>query len=104
MALEIFERETAIGFDDSTEYAQITTFNRALMNRLDKFCKEFPEDYKYDGDIIVDGKVEGKEYTCLKRRIRFGKPRVMTKTQKKDAAKRLSKARKKASKTGAKKK
>ena len=39
MALKSFERETAIGFSDAVSYATITTFNRALMNKLDKLCK-----------------------------------------------------------------
>lgn len=96
MALESFERETAIGFSDAVSYATITTFNRALMNKLDKLCNEHPQTYKILREIIIEDKVEGKEYTCPKKLISFRAPmkRKMTKEQRIAASERMKKMRK----------
>ncbi len=96
------ERETAIGFDDSITHASITTFNRAIMRKIDGYCEEFPEIYKVEQEYIFDGVLEGKEYSCPKEYVTFRKPRKMTEKQKEAASKRMKKyhKEKKKSETG----
>lgn len=92
MGLEQWERETVFAFDESSKKAQITTFSRSVISKLDKFCQEYPDVYKFKNEIIIDGESMGKEYECgNKRLINFRAPtkRKMTEEEKKNAADRL---------------
>ena len=95
MPLKSFERETTVGWSDAEKLAEITTYNRALLNKLEKLSREHPNTYKFIQDVEVDGVAEGKIYTCPKNLISFRAPttRTMTDEQKQAAAKRLDKAR-----------
>ena len=53
MALEKMERYTCIGIDEDSKKAQIITFIRADLNKLDKLCKQYPESYQHVSDQFV---------------------------------------------------
>lgn len=72
------ERETSIGFDDSTQVANIYTANTALRRKLDKLCKEYPEVYK-----LEESNDFSSLYTCNKKLIKFGKPRRVSEESRK---------------------
>lgn len=92
MPLETFERETVVGWDDSTKTAILTTWNKALMNKIDKLCKEHPNTYKLINEQEFEGSIY-KEYQFSKRLVSFRAPtkRKMSEEQKKAAADRMRK-------------
>lgn len=96
MALEKVERYTCIGIDESSKYAQVITFIKSDLNRLEKLCKQHPESYKHVSDQMDNDECVGKEFICDKKLISFRAPtkRKMTNEEKKEAGKRLQKARK----------
>src|SRR5690554_2042905 len=95
MALESVERETCIGWSDDTHAAEITTFNRAMINKLAKLAKQYPSKYKLKQEIEVDGEKCGVLYTFPKNLVTLRAPtsRKMTEEQKKAAGERLKKSR-----------
>lgn len=97
MALKAFERETVIGWSDDTEMAEVTTFNRALINKLKKFSKDYPDIYKLINEIKIDGERCGVEYSFPKKLITFRTPRnrKMTEEQKQVIAERMKKIKEK---------
>jgi len=98
MALETMERFTCFGFDDSSKFCQMTTFNKSMMRKMDKYCKDFPKEFKKVSDQIFDNILEGKEYEFDKKYISIRPPRAkkeMTEEQKLKVANRLKKARSK---------
>ena len=96
MSLEKSERYTMIGIDEDSTKAQIITFIRADLNKLEKLCKQYPKSYQHVSDQIDEGEIVGKEYTCDKKLISFRAPtkRKLTEAQKKAAGERLQKAKK----------
>ena len=93
MALKDFERYTCIGSDDSDKKAQMTTFNKSMMRKMDKLCKSHPKEFKQVSEQILDGVLEGKEYEFPKNLITIRTPtkRTMTEDQKQKAAERMNK-------------
>lgn len=91
-----FERETVIGYSDDSSKASITTYNRAMINKLDKYCKDFPKSYKLIREIEYDDKVEGKEYSFPKNlvTIRIPSTKKMSDDQKQAASDRMKKMHK----------
>lgn len=98
MALEKMERYTCIGIDEDSKKAQIITFIRADLNKLDKLCKQYPESYQHVSDQFDEGdELVGKEYICDKKLISFRAPtkkKEMSEEQKKEIGARLQKNRK----------
>ena len=96
MNLESWERETVISWDDSTKIATLSTYNKSMINKLDKLCQQHPNEYKMFNEIILDGEVVGKEYRFAKKLVSVRAPstRKMTEEQKVEAGNRLRKARK----------
>ena len=98
MALEKSERYTMVGIDEDSKKAQIITFIRADLNKLDKLCKQYPESYQHVSDQFDEGdELVGKEFICDKKLISFRAPtkkKKMTEEQKQEVTKRLQKARK----------
>jgi hypothetical protein len=95
MVLQDFERESAIWYSDADKTANLTTFNKSLINKMDKYCKEFPNTYKLIREIILDGEIAGKEYSFPKKLVSIRQPssRKMTDEQKKAAGERLKKTK-----------
>lgn len=97
MALEKSERYTMIGIDEDSKEAQIITFIRADLNKLDKLCKKYPKSYKHVSDQFDEnGELVGKEFVCSKKLISFRAPterKKMTEDQKKEVGERLQKGK-----------
>jgi len=93
MSVPAEDRETTMGWDDSTSICQLITFNKALLNKLDKYCKQYPDTFKKTGDQIFDNIKEGSEYEFPKRliTIRTPKKKVMSDEQKLAASERMKK-------------
>lgn len=98
MALEKSERYTMVGIDEDSKKAQIITFIRADLNKLDKLCKQYPESYQHVSDQFDEGdELVGKEFICDKKLISFRAPtkkKKLTEAQKKEMGERLQKAKK----------
>lgn len=98
MALQLFERETTIGWDKSTTKCQLITFDQSLDRKLMGYCKKFPDKFKMVSEQIFDGICEGHEFEFPKNLITIRQPtkkkKEMTEEQKAAASKRLEKARK----------
>jgi hypothetical protein len=84
------ERETVLGWSDLTNLCEITTFNRALINKLAKLSKKHPDTYKLENEGVVDGSPY-VEYIFPKRLVSLRAPnsRKMTEEQKKAASERM---------------
>lgn len=97
MALDKSERYTMIGIDEDSKKAQIITFIRADLNKLDKLCKQYPESYQHVSDQFDEGdELVGKEFICDKKLISFRAPtkRKLTEEQKQAASERMKKMQK----------
>ena len=97
MALEKSERYTMIGIDEDSTKAQIISFIRADLNKLEKLCKQYPKSYKHVSDQMDNDEIVGKEFICDKKLISFRAPskkKEMTPEQKKEVGARLQKNRK----------
>ena len=94
--LEKFEIETSIWYNKEESTASLSTFDIAMINKMDKYCKEFPDTYKLIREIIMDKEIVGKEYTFNKKLVSIRQPssRKMTDEQKKAAGERLKKTNK----------
>ena len=100
MAFEDFERETCIWYSkEKDSLATVSTYDTSVINMLDKYCKQYPDKYKLIREIIIDGAVEGKEYSLPKKLVTIHKPssRKLTDEQKKAAGERLKKTKEKKS-------
>ena len=98
MSLEKSERYTMIGIDEDSPKAQIITFIRADLNKLEKFCKQYPKSYQHVSDQFdIDNELVGKEFICDKKLVSFRAPsnHKLTETQKQEAGSRLQKAKQK---------
>lgn len=93
MSLIASDRETCFGWQDDTQTCQLITFNKALLNKLDKLCKQYPETFKKTGDQIFDDIKEGSEYEFPKRLISIRTPtkKVMSEEQRQAASERMKK-------------
>lgn len=96
MTLLNFERYTCIGYDDSTKIAQMITYNKTLMKKMDKLCKDFPDEFKEISKQYEDEKLEGKEYEFPKKYLTIRQPRKrkMTEEEKQKVAERLKSSKK----------
>lgn len=86
------EKETTIQYDLESNTAKIFTRIEKDINRLDKLCKEYPDEYK-----CVERHESGNKYECTKRYITFRKPvkRELTEEQKEKLRERLKEMRNK---------
>lgn len=70
MKLSKIEKETIILFNEEESLGKVYTYNKKLINKLDKFCEDFPESFSFMREY-EDG---GKEYIVSKRYISIRKP------------------------------
>lgn len=87
-----YEMETTINFNEEEKEAYIYTYNKALIKKLDKYCLDFPKEYKLVREDKY-GKHISKTYSIPKKRISFrGKStRVMSEEQKIKCSERMKK-------------
>jgi hypothetical protein len=95
MSISKYEQETSLWYNNSETEAICYTCNKALLNKLDKYCSKYPEEFKVKRNVVIDGKIEGKEFTFNKKYISIRKPssRIMSEDQKLAASIRLKKNR-----------
>jgi len=99
MALEKSERYTMIGMDEDSKQAQIISFVRKDLNKLEKLCKQHPKMWKEVSKQMDDGECVGKEFICEDKNLAYGfrapkNTKEMTEEEKKKVSDRLNKARK----------
>lgn len=83
-----YEMETTVNFNAEEKTASLYTRDKAVMRRLDKLVKEFPDLFKCVRKTEVDGTYEfPKKYAMPKR------PRIMSEERRAQMAERLAKAR-----------
>jgi len=99
MSLEKSERYTMIGMDEDSKQAQIISFVRKDLNKLEKLCKQHPNIYKEVSKQMDEGECVGKEFICEDKNLAYGfrapkKTKEKTEEEKKIIGERLNKARK----------
>jgi len=67
-ALTGYERVTTFNFNEEDKEASIYTYNKDLINKLDKYCQEFPKLYKLTNTDKY-GKYIAKTYSVPKEMI-----------------------------------
>ena len=91
--LPLVEQETIITYNAAEEHAEIYTCYPPSIRKLDKYCKENPEEWKVKNVSTVEGKVVGKTYLAPKKlialRLKSSKGQELTEEQKRELAKRL---------------
>ena len=91
------EREVHISYTPFSDTAEIYTSDYSYIAKLDKYCKDNPEEWKCIREEMCDGDVAGKAYECPKKLIlikRKSPSRAeMTEEQKIENAARLAAAR-----------
>ncbi len=98
MNVGLEEQETVINYRREDIYAEIWTSDTTVMTKLDKRVKSSKDWELVKIEKFTDGSVASKIYRCPKKLVSFRgeiKSRVMTDEQKKLAAERLKKSRKK---------
>lgn len=71
------ERETTINYNDAEDIGSVYTCNKALIRKLDGFCKKRPDLYK-----LIEKDPPSKTYTFPKKLVNFRLPRVLTQKNK----------------------
>ena len=82
MALSNLEKETIIIFNEAEPTANITTFNKKLIRRMNERCSE------NKGFICVKKGIDWAEYSCPKKYVTVRAPKKLTEEQRTEAAKR----------------
>lgn len=95
--LSLVEQETIITYNAAEEHAEIYTCYPPSIRKLDKYCKENPEEWKVKNVSTVEGEVVGKTYTAPKKLISFRckepKKPELTEEEKNEIGERLKKSR-----------
>lgn len=75
MAYTRMEQETSIVWDDEEKVARIYTASPVSMRKLDKLCKDYPEEYqRVWEEKDADGRVTAARYQTGCKRVKFSKP------------------------------
>lgn len=97
-AISPSEQETTISFSRDGKIADVWTSDTTMMTKLDKLCKESPNDYVCIEEMrTLDGLLANKRYTIKNKKLvsfRSGSvKRQMTDEQRVKSAERLRQAR-----------
>ena len=97
-AISPSEQETTISFSRDGKIADVWTSDTTMMTKLDKLCKESPNDYVCIEEMrTLDGLLANKRYTIKNKKLvsfRSGSvKRQMTDEQRAKSAERLRRAR-----------
>ena len=97
-AISPSEQETTISFSRDGKIADVWTSDTTMMTKLDKLCKESPNDYVcIEETRTLDGLLANKRYTIKNKKLvsfRSGSvKRQMTDEQRAKSAERLRQAR-----------
>ena len=77
MKLSAYERETIILFNETSEPAEVFTYNKKMIRKLDRIAQKFPDEFKLKSDY-GDG---GMTYIVPKNRILISTPKRKTATE-----------------------
>ena len=93
MALSNYEKETIISFNEDESTAVVFTYNRALINRMERLCKERPEECRPDPSNQITE--EGRQYVVPKKWVKVSPPhtRNLSPEQQEALARRLAEYR-----------
>lgn len=83
------EKETIITYNEAEPTADVFTYNKALIRKLEKLCAEYPQEFKN----IVNTGDESKSFVVPKKYVKVTAPRKFNgKTREKmvEMAKRLN--------------
>ena len=50
MKLSAYERETIILFNETSEPAEVFTYNKKMIRKLDRLAQKFPNEFKLKSD------------------------------------------------------
>ena len=77
MKLSAYERETIILFNETSEPAEVFTYNKKMIRKLDKLAQKFPDEFK----LKADNGAGGMTYIVPKNRILISTPKRKTATE-----------------------
>ena len=77
MKLSAYERETIILFNETSEPAEVFTYNKRMIRKLERLAKMFPDEFKLKSGN-GDG---GMTYIVPKNRILISTPKRKTVTE-----------------------
>lgn len=86
------EKETFICFDEANPGCIIHTWNKALIAKLERLCREFPEEYEQDKDYNRHGE---RKFYAKKKYLTFRAPssRTLSAEQREASRERMKKMR-----------
>jgi len=79
-----FEKETSIWYSEDGNECRVLTYNKALLNRLDRFTTE-GTDCRAVREVKIEGLLRAKEYIIPKQWVSIRKPRRVTEAQRETA-------------------
>ena len=74
MKLSEYERETIILFNETSEPAEVFTYNKKMIRKLDRLAQKFPDEFK----LTCDNGDGGMTYIVPKNRILISTPKRKT--------------------------
>ncbi len=77
MKLSAYERETIILFNESSEPAEVFTYNKRMIRKLERLAKMFPDEFR----LKSDNRDGGMTYIVPKNRILISTPKRKTATE-----------------------
>lgn len=97
--LTLEEQELLISINGRADRYDVYTSYPHWIKRLDKYCDEYPNNWKIESVETLNGEIVSKAYSCDKDMIRLiSHKRKMSDEQKEAAARRLAEYRKQAGK------
>ena len=79
--LSAYEKETIINFNEDEKTAYIYTYNKAMIKKLDEYCKMFPGLFTLENENYY-GKHLSKTYQIPKKYVSIRKPKILAEGQK----------------------
>jgi len=77
MRLSAYERETIILFNETSEPAEVFTYNKRMIRKLERLVRMFPDEFK----LKSDNGACGRTYIVPKNRILISTPKRKTVTE-----------------------
>ena len=71
MKLSAYERETIILFNETSEPAEVFTYNKRMIRKLDRLAQKFPDEFR----LKSDNGEGGMTYIVPKNRILISTPK-----------------------------
>ncbi len=77
MKLSAYERETIILFNETSEPAEVFTYNKRMIRKLERLVRMFPDEFK----LKADNRAGGMTYIVPKSRVLISTPKRKTATE-----------------------